>query len=290
MANKPDDPAMFAARQQYTHPPGILVSDHYIQPYGYSCYRAQGTKDWLIIYTLSGKGRIHNGASGYLSCTAGMLTLVSPGTAQDYFTEQGHVWDKMWAHFIPRLPWMDWIPSSNTDGPIFQLHIDKESSRRAIESAFSRVISYRLYEDSMLRDELTLNALEEVILLVASQNQSKKELDSRVQEVLNIISRDYMDQILIEDLGKRVCLSPSRLSHLFKEQVGDSIMETLMKHRLKQAEPLLQYTLRPITEIALAVGFHSPDYFSRQFSSHFGISPSNYRKKCREALRIESVQ
>lgn len=284
MANKPDDPAILETKQQYTHPPGILVSDHYIQPYGYSCYRAQGTKDWLIIYTLSGRGSIYNGANGYLSCTARTLTIVSPGTTQDYFTEQGYIWDKMWAHFMPRLTWMDWIPSSNTDGPIIQLHINNDSSRKAIESAFSRVISYRLYEDSILRDELTLNALEEIILLVASQNQSKRELDSRVQDVLNIISRQYMDHIRIEDLGKSVCLSPSRLSHLFKEQVGDSIMETLMKYRLRQAEQLLKHTLRPITEIALAVGFHSPDYFSRQFSSHFGVTPSNYRKKFREGM------
>ncbi|WP_339308618.1 helix-turn-helix domain-containing protein [Paenibacillus sp. FSL R5-0519] len=275
---------MFHTKKQYTHPPGILVSDHYIQSYGYSCYRPQGTKDWLIIYTLSGKGSIYNGTNGYLSCEEGTLTIVSPGITQDYFTEQGFIWNKMWAHFMPRLTWMDWIPSSNTDGPLIQLTIQNDSSRKAIESAFSRVISYRLYGDSILRDELTLNALEEIILLVASHNPSKRELDSRVQEVLNIITRNYMDHILIEDLGKSVCLSPSRLSHLFKEQVGDSIMETLMKYRFQQAEQLLKHTMRPITEIALAVGFPSPDYFSRQFSSHYGVTPSNYRKKFREGM------
>ncbi|WP_068500985.1 helix-turn-helix domain-containing protein [Paenibacillus kribbensis] len=284
MANNPDDPAMFSVQQQYTHPPGILVSDHYIQPYGYTCYRPQGTKDWLIIYTLSGKGSINNGGRGYLSCTAGTLTLLSPGSVQEYFTDEGHVWEKLWAHFIPRLTWMDWIPSSNTDGPIFHLHIDNESSRRVIESAFWRVISYRLNGDSILWDELTLNALEEVILLVASQNKVNKKLDSRVQEVLDIVSWYYMENILIEELANKVCLSPSRLSHLFREQVGDSIMETLKKHRLKQAEKLLMYTMRPIADIALAVGFNSPDYFSQQFSSYFGVNPSNYRKKFREGL------
>ncbi|MDR6721819.1 AraC family transcriptional regulator of arabinose operon [Paenibacillus amylolyticus] len=284
MANNPNDPAMLLTRQQYTHPPGILVSDHYIQPYGYACYREQGTKDWLIIYTLSGQGWINNGDKGYLSCTPGTLTMVSPGTIQDYFTEEGEVWEKLWAHFIPRLSWADWMPTSNTDGPLIQLDLLNEYSRQAIESALWRVISYRLHGDAALRDELTLNALEEVILLVASQNQSQKTLDARVQEVLNIITQEYTGQLLIEDLGKRVCLSPSRLSHLFKEQVGDTIMGTLMKHRLKQAEKLLKYTLRPVTEIALSVGFHSPDYFSRQFATHFGVTPSNYRKASRNVF------
>ncbi len=284
MAEYPDYPAMYHHNLQYTHPPGILISDHYVQPYGYTCYRPDGTKDWLIMYTLSGRGTINNGGKGYLTCEAGTLTLVSPGTIQDYFTEEEQTWEKLWAHFMPRLTWMDWLPSSNTDGPLFHLPIEDEKSRHALESAFRRVLSYRLDGHGLLRDELTLNALEEIILLVASQSH-QKELDPRVKEVLDILSEHYTEDYLVEDLASKVCLSPSRLSHLFKEQVGDSIIETLMKYRLKQAEKLLQYTLRPITEIALGVGFNSPDYFSRQFASYYGINPSQYRKQHRNNVR-----
>ncbi|WP_232289033.1 helix-turn-helix domain-containing protein [Paenibacillus sp. Aloe-11] len=83
---------------------------------------------------------------------------------------------------------------------------------------------------------------------------------------------------------KAVCLSPSRLSHLFKKQVGDSIIETLIKYRLNQAEKLIKYTIRPITEIALGVGFNSPDYFSRKFTDYFGVNPSKYRKQQRDRV------
>ncbi|WP_019910953.1 helix-turn-helix domain-containing protein [Paenibacillus sp. HW567] len=284
MANNPNYPAMRILDDQYTHPAGILVSDFYSQPYGYTCYRPEGTKDWLIMYTLSGRGSIYNGDGEYLACTERMLTIVSPGTPQNYFTVEGYTWEKLWAHFLPRLNWMDWLPSSNTKGPIFHLHIDNENSSRALESAFRRVLSYRLHRDVLLRDELTLNALEEIILLVASQNQRKKELDPRISEVLEILATNYMEEHLVEDLASRVCLSPSRLSHLFKEQVGDSIVETLIKYRLNQAEKLIKYTVRPITEIALGVGFNSPDYFSKKFTGYFGISPSNYRKQQRDRV------
>lgn len=281
MAINPAYPAMPLTSKQDTHPPGILISDHYVRPYGYNCYRPEGTRDWLIMYTLSGRGIINNGGRAYLECTPGTITLLSPGTLQDYFTEEGQVWELLWAHFLPRLAWADWLPSGNTGGPIFQLHIDEANSCRAIEAAFWRVLSYRLNGDTLLRDELTLNALEEIILLVASHNEQKKTLDPRIQEVLDILSKHYMEDHRIEELAGRVCLSPSRLSHLFKEQVGDSIIETLMKCRLKQAEKLMKYTLRPITEIALSVGFHSPDYFTRRFTSYYGINPSLYRKQQR---------
>lgn len=285
MAKKPSYPAIDSKNNQYTHPPGILISDHYNQPYGYASYRPEGTKDWLIMYTLSGKGSINNGGNGYLTAATGTLTLISPGTPQDFFTEEDQVWEMVWAHFIPRLTWMDWLPSSNTEGPIFQLAIDDEKTRNGLERAFLRVLSYRLDGNALLRDELTLNALEEILLLVASQNHRLKELDPRIKEVLDILSKHYTEDHNVQDLANKVCLSPSRLSHLFKEQVGDSIIETLMKYKLKQAEKLLQYTLRPITEIALGVGFNSPDYFSRQFASYYGVSPSQYRKRLRGSIQ-----
>lgn len=279
MAENPNYPAETGKLEQYTHPPGILVSDHYNEPYGYTCYRPEGTKDWLIMYTLSGKGMINNGGKQFLECTSGTLTIVPPGVLQDYFTAVDEVWNKLWAHFIPRITWMDWIPASNTDGPIYHVHIDNSFTQQTIELAFRRVLSYRLDSFADLREELTLNALEEIILLVASQNAAKKQLDARVKEVLSILAQNYSDNHLIEDLAQKVCLSPSRLSHLFKEQVGDSIIETLTKYRLKQAEKLLQYTLRSITDIALGVGFNSSDYFTRKFASYYGVNPSQYRKQ-----------
>ncbi|UQZ36911.1 AraC family transcriptional regulator [Paenibacillus sp. PK3_47] len=284
MAENPNYSAIQAADTQYTHPAGILVSDYYSEPYGYTCYRPEGTKDWLIMYTLSGKGSIYNGNGEYLACTERMLTIVSPGTPQDYFMEVGYTWEKLWAHFLPRLNWMDWLPSSNTQGPVFQLKIEDDNTSLAIESAFRRVLSYRLYRDVLLRDELTLNALEEIILLVASQNLRKKELDPRISEVLDMLAENYMEEHAVEDLAAKVCLSPSRLSHLFKQQVGDSIIETLIKYRLNQAEKLIKYTVRPITEIALAVGFNTPDYFTKKFTGYFGSNPSNYRKQQRDRV------
>jgi AraC family transcriptional regulator of arabinose operon len=105
-----------------------------------------------------------------------------------------------------------------------------------------------------------------------------KPMDPRIKDVLSLLSQDYSETHQIEDLARKVCLSPSRLAHLFKEQVGDTIIETLIKYRLKHAEKRLVFTNRPITEIALETGFNSPDYFTRQFTKYYGINPSQYRK------------
>ncbi|WP_245864389.1 helix-turn-helix domain-containing protein [Paenibacillus donghaensis] len=234
------------------------------------------TKDWLVMYTIAGQGYVNNGDESELLCTQGTITIISPGVRQDYYTVEGSVWEKFWAHFIPRITWMDWIPASNTVGPIYHHLIEDENTRQAIESAFRRVLSYK-FSNTSLQDELTMNALEEIVLLVAGMHKVKKTVDPRIKEILGFLAKHYAEDHHIEDLAHKVCLSPSRLSHLFKEQVGDSIIETLTKYRLKQAENLLQYTLRSITDIALGVGFSSPDYFGRQFASFYGVTPSKFR-------------
>lgn len=266
-------------KSQHTHPPGILVSDEYHKPYGYYCYRSEGTKDWLIMYTLSGRGIVNNDGLELLHCTAGTVTLIPPGVMHDFYTAEDHVWVKLWAHFIPRLTWADWIPTSNTTGPIYHRQVDSLPTRQSVEAAFRRVLSYRLDDYEAYREELTLNALEEIILLIASLQEERKQLDPRVKEVIDILSHQYSEDHSVEDLARTVSLSPSRLAHLFKEQVGDSIIETLTKYRLRQAERLLKYTLRPITEIALDVGFGSADFFTRQFAKYYGTTPSRYRKQ-----------
>lgn len=229
------------------------------------------------MYTLSGKGIVNAGAAK-LECTAGFITIIPPGTPQDYYTPEDQIWEKLWAHFIPRVSWLDWLPVENATGHICNFRIKDPAIQALIESGFSRLLRYN--RDSLLlhREELILNALEEIILLLSGQLTDQKKLDPRIKEVLTILSQQYAEEHQIEQLAQQVCLSPSRMSHLFKEQVGDSIIETLTKFRLKQAEKLLLYTTRLITDIAMDVGFNSPDYFTRQFALYYGLNPSDFRK------------
>lgn len=263
----------------YTHLPGVLVADHYRVSDDYVCYRPEGTKDWLIMYTLSGKGTVQTEAEGALHCSTGTVTLIPPGTMQYYFTNEGEVWEKIWAHYSPRPSWLDWLPSDSSNGAIDQVRIEDSRSREAVEKAFRRILAYRFDAAGDFREELMLNALEEIILLLAGLRVERRTLDPRIKVVLDLLAREFSENFAIEDLARLVHLSPSRLSHLFKEQVGDSIIAILNGFRLKQAEKLLRYTPHPITEIAFSVGFNSPDFFTRQFVHYYGMSPLQYRKR-----------
>lgn len=264
-------------------PPGILVSDYYYLHYGYSTYRPSGTKDWLIMYTLSGHGIVLDNDRP-LSCREGDMAIIPPHTPHIYYTAPDSIWEKMWCHFMPKPAWSEWLHLPIRPNPLIHLHIEDRFAKDHIIAAFNRLLLYNRSVIHPFWEELSLNALEEILLLTMSQTASSaRNLDSRIKKVLNHLTHHYAQDWRVEDLAKMVCLSPSRLAHLFKEQVGETIFDVLIKLRLKQAERLLKFTTRQITEIAYDVGFRSPDYFTRKFKDYYSVNPSKFRHQFKSA-------
>lgn len=259
-------------------PPGIMVADHFGASYGYHVRRPHGTRDWVLTYTLAGAGCYQLGRERHL-CHAGDVFLLEPGTPHDYATAApGQPWEFYWAHFMPRAHWMPWLRLPALAPGLSSVTISDGEIRRRIEGAFER-----LFQDNqgmgVWQSDLTANALEEVLILVAQQHEKAKirPLDPRIETILHLLNSRFRERLTVAELAQRVALSPSRLAHLFKAQVGISIVEMLMSIRLRQAARLLEFTSLSVGEIASDVGFHSQFYFSRQFKVYYGCSPLHFR-------------
>jgi AraC family transcriptional regulator of arabinose operon len=261
-------------------PPGILVAGHVAEPPSYHVRRAAGTRDWLITYTRGGVGRYQH-ADGARLCRPGDVMLLPPGVPHDYATAPGApVWDFYWAHFTPRAAWTPWLLLPEAGPGLLALTIDDAAAQQRMDQAFERLLrdSHGL---GAFQEELALNALEELLILVARHGALAQahRLDQRVELVLRRLAEDFSAPLPIAELAELVALSPSRLAHLFKAQVGEPVAELRMKLRLRQAARLLEFTSRSVGDIAQDVGFQSPFYFSRQFKAYYGVSPAAYRKR-----------
>lgn len=251
--------------------PGIIIADHFNETDTYSTKRPQCMKDWLLTYTLGGQGYFSvNGKTIY--CSPNQVVLLRPGVPHQYGTSHGQTWNFIWAHFSSQLFEAHLLPLEEL---IIQT-IDTDSTRKRIYRAFKKVISDSR-ERNVLWHELCKNALSEILLLL-TVNQSKKT-DPRVQETLNLLSERMRETIKIEEVAKIIGVSSSRLSHLFKENTGFSIIETLNRMRLDQAALLLQHTNRTASEVSLDVGFQNYNHFAKLFHSRFGVNPSKLRNE-----------
>ena len=98
------------------------------------------------------------------------------------------------------------------------------------------------------------------------------------QKALNFIDDNYSRPVTVNDIADYVGLSPSRLYRVFQQQIFTSPQQYLMEFRIREGRSMLEKRAGSVKEIALAVGFDDPLYFSKLFKKLIGKSPTDYMK------------
>jgi two-component system response regulator YesN len=92
------------------------------------------------------------------------------------------------------------------------------------------------------------------------------------------MNENFHQPISMGEIARSANLSLSRLSHLFKIEVGTSPAKYLKQIRMEKAKHLLETSFLSIKEIMFAVGFNDSSYFTRSFKRFYGMSPTAYRE------------
>jgi len=91
---------------------------------------------------------------------------------------------------------------------------------------------------------------------------------------------DHLDQPLqVATLAAMACVSPSHYFALFKRRTGSAPMDYFTRLRMEHARKLLDSTSHSVKEVAAALGYDDPFYFSRVFKGVNRMAPSLYRQR-----------
>ena len=99
---------------------------------------------------------------------------------------------------------------------------------------------------------------------------------SRFKEVIEARLED--SEVSVEDLAADMNLSRVQLYRKVKAVTGSSPVELLRTARLKRAYQLLLTSDKSVSEVAYAVGFTAPSYFTKCFKEEYGMVPGDVRK------------
>ncbi len=129
-------------------------------------------------------------------------------------------------------------------------------------------------------------ALNEFIELVYSSQDARKV--SQIRPAINYIDANYNKPITLADVAKASHLSISRLAHIFKEQMGITIIDYLTSVRIERAKQLLLATDQNCTEICFEVGYNNQSYFTRTFKGLVGMTPRHFRVRNHRKEKISA--
>src|ERR1700730_15774941 len=101
--------------------------------------------------------------------------------------------------------------------------------------------------------------------------------DRRVQVVKILIEDNLHRRLDLSEMAKAVNLSPWRLGHLFKDEVGISPLRYLTLVRLQKARQDLEAGFLTVREIGASVGIPNASHFNRSFKASYGSSPLQHR-------------
>jgi len=111
-----------------------------------------------------------------------------------------------------------------------------------------------------------------------SGNSVDNEQKRRIDHVVNYISDHLDDEVSLETLAGVAHYSPFHLQKVFKQIVGDSPKQYMIKLRLETAFHLLViHPQKSVQQISIESGFSSPAVFSRAIKGYFGHSPEQIR-------------
>lgn len=242
--------------------------------------RPKGMKGYILNLTLKGQGQVFDGQDMH-HCNPGDLLLFSPKRIQHYGrSSKSDNWHYRWIYFRPRTHWGHWLEWHSRKGFIGFISLVSETLRSEFEKLFSS-IEHTHQSGRKLADELSMNLLERLLLRCIEEDPQnpKRVHDPRIIQSCQYITSNLANPLTIDEIARHACLSASRLTHLFREEVGVNILRWREEQRMIRAKLLLEITQDAIGSIGRRIGYEDQLYFSRVFRKQVGVSPSEYRQQ-----------
>ena len=243
--------------------------------------RNKGMSGYIINMTVKGRGKVFDGDESFF-CNPGDLLLFPPD-ARHYYgrAPDSPDWYHRWVYFRPRAYWANWLKWRHQTNKVGRLTLLDKSVINEFDDLFQQIEqTYRAGRRSS--EDLAINLLERLLIRCFQESPENRlaPIDPRIAEACQYLTNNLAQEVNVDDVARHVCLSPSRLAHLFREEMGVNIVRWREDQRIILAKHLLQSTRVPVARIASQVGYDDQMYFSRVFRKRVGTSPSDFRKTC----------
>lgn len=176
-----------------------------------------------------------------------------------------------------------------SDGKAWDVDYDSFhlNNNRELADIINRFIRISTKDFSKEKDLIAELALRELLIRLM-QTQAREVLEkshsqlagnNRLAFVIQYIKSNLRENLSIDMLAEKACMSKPHFFRCFKEELGLSPAEFILQERLKLAKSHLKNSSLQISEVCYMAGFNNPNYFIRAFKAETGLTPKVFQKQ-----------
>lgn len=253
---------------------------YYPQARHHYCKRETSIGQYVLIYCVNGKGYYTlNGRTWTIN--PGQFFILPPGTAHEYGADEKEPWTIYWIHFRGTLS-AEYC--RNIIGPqtIEHSNISRIHNRIDLfDEIFNSLESGLLIDNIRFSCSLFHYFLGSLCFIRQYRNAARRPDQDFVGIVTHCLEENIDKHLSLKEIAISCGLSESRLSALFHERTGHSVLNYFNIMKIRKACDLLDHSNLKLNHICFKVGISDPYYFSRLFTKIMGQSPTKYRQRQR---------
>ncbi len=237
---------------------------------------------FLFHYVISGKGSLQandeRGVTRHYRLGPDQGFMIFPGQVNTYCADEAQPWKYVWLEF-DGLRVADYLEAAGL-GPAQPIYRPQSGGGKEVCDQMLYIADHASAPPLHLVGHLCL-FLDELVQSSSTrrERQSGPLRDFYIQEAVTFIQQNYHRSITVEEIADVCKLNRSYFSKLFKEVIGCTPQEFLIRLRLTRAAEQMRMTGDPIGDIARRCGYPNQLHFSQAFRKRYGLPPREWRKE-----------
>ncbi|MBO4454577.1 MAG: response regulator [Paludibacteraceae bacterium] len=139
----------------------------------------------------------------------------------------------------------------------------------------------RVHNIISLREQMEQSYRQRLMRLEPQKGDEQVPGDTFLAKLLDIMDKQMDNNTLtVEELVEEMGMGRTVFFNKLKSMTGLSPVEFIREMRIKRAAQLLEERQYNITEVTYMVGMNDSRYFAKCFKNTYGLTPSEYRRRC----------
>ncbi len=259
---------------------GITLGGISLLSKGFFAERPKNRNEHILIFTLQGKGLIQTEDGTTYTVEAGDVMISPAQTLGHRHAPLDNFWKIIWIRLQNNANWQDVASSSFT---IRKFHYGNDLH----DAADNLIKEHVNHEHRAVR---LIELYSEMIIIYLQRELSNelpislRDVRYRLNQLWNSVNANLSYDWNLDYMSEKAGLSRTHFIRLCKKLFQTTPGERVKEMRMNRAESMLLHLDCPVYIISETVGYKNPYAFSAAFHHHFGITPSEYRKKTHSIL------